>query len=136
MVGPKLYNIHLNDIPKFQKTQISLFADDTAIYSHSFNAIIVAKQVQIHMNLLEQFYRKWKTNLNANKTELIVFSKKTSCTKILQPIKVYGHTVEPVSSVKYLGTHLDSKLLFRKLIHAVGVKDPDDRSGFGHFFFF
>ena len=48
VLGPKLYNIHLNDIPKFQKTQISLFADDTAIYSHSFNAIINQASTNTH----------------------------------------------------------------------------------------
>ena len=78
VLGPKLFNIYLNDIPKFEKTKISLFADDTAVYCHSFYTIIAAKQIQIHLYKLEQFYRVWKISLNTRKTELIVFAKKNS----------------------------------------------------------
>lgn len=45
VLGPKLFNIYLNDIPQFEKTKTALFADDTAIYAHSFNAIVAAKQL-------------------------------------------------------------------------------------------
>lgn len=113
VLGPKLFNINLNDIPKFEKTKMSLFADDTAIYSHSFSAIVAAKQIQLHLYKLEKFYRDWKISLNATKTELIVFAKKTANIKIFQPVTLYGHPIRPTACVKYLGTFLDSKLTFK-----------------------
>ena len=45
VLGPKLFNVYLNDIPTFTRTKLALFADDTAIYAHSYNAIIAAKQI-------------------------------------------------------------------------------------------
>ena len=76
VLGPKLFNVYLNDMPRFARTTTALFADDTAIYKESFTAIVAAKQIQIHMNQLQSFYEKWKIKLNETKTEVITFSKK------------------------------------------------------------
>ncbi|KAK2583960.1 hypothetical protein KPH14_006424 [Odynerus spinipes] len=91
VLGPKLFNIFINDIPKFSKTNTALFADDLAIYAHSFYAIVAAKQLQIHINILEKFYQAWKITVNKGKTEVIVFARKVNDRKIIQPITVYGH---------------------------------------------
>lgn len=85
-----------------------------AIYTHSFSAVVAAKQIQIHINLLEQYCKLWKITLNATKTEIIIFTKKQKDSKIFQPIKVYGHIIQPTKVVKYLGVFLDSKLTFKK----------------------
>ena len=119
VLGPKLFNIYINDIPQFQKTSLALFADDTAVYAHSFSAIVAAKQIQIHIDILQNYYDKWKISLNATKTELIVFAKKQQNIKIIQPIKIYGHKIEPTNSTRYLGVHLDSKLTFKNHIKQV-----------------
>lgn len=117
VLGPKLFNIYLNDIPKFSRSILALFADDTAVYVQSYNAIIAAKQIQIHLTLLEKYYKHWKIKINEAKTEVIVFSwKREQNTKIIQPITVYGHKTEPVKTVKYLGVHLDKRLTFENHI--------------------
>ncbi|KAK2578341.1 hypothetical protein KPH14_002065, partial [Odynerus spinipes] len=114
ILGPKLFNAYINDLPTFNKTKIALYADDTAIYTHSYNAIIAAKQIQTHTNILEPYYNKWKIHLNTTKTEAIVFTKKKDrCNKIFQPITVYGQKIITVNTVKYLGVHLDNKLTYR-----------------------
>lgn len=96
-----------------------MFADDTAIYAHSFCAAVAAKQIQIHVDLLTKYYDFWKILLNANKTEVIVFSKKYSDIRIHQPIKVYNHKTQPSNSTKYLGVHLGSKLIYKQHIKQV-----------------
>lgn len=113
VLGPKLFNIYLNDIPKFAKTKIALFADDTAIYKSSFNAIVAAKQIQIHVYLLEKFYAKWKIKLNEAKTEVIIFHKKYKDIKIFQPITVNSFKTVPTTIVKYLGITLDNNLTYQ-----------------------
>lgn len=105
ILGPILFIIFINDIPTFLKTKLALFADDTAIYAQSFHATVAAKQTQIHVSQLEQYYKKWKISLNAEKTEAIVFSKKRTSNKIFTPIKINNTIVQIKSSVKYLGVY-------------------------------
>ncbi|KAK2578997.1 hypothetical protein KPH14_012659 [Odynerus spinipes] len=95
-----------------QVTRLVNDINDLAIYAHSFPAIVAAKQLQIHINMLEKFYQAWKITVNKGKTEVIVFARKVNDRKIIQPITVYGHPIVPVHTVKYLGVHLDSKLTF------------------------
>ena len=37
ILGPVLYNIYTNDIPKTNKTHLAIYADDTVIYTFSWN---------------------------------------------------------------------------------------------------
>lgn len=119
VLGPALFSIYVNDVVKFAKTKIAMFADDTAIYAHSFSAIVAAKQIQIHINMLQDYYSKWKIALNAQKTETIVFTKKIKDSRIFQPIKIYNQETICKSTVKYLGVNLDYKLLYKIHISTV-----------------
>ena len=119
VLGPQLFNIYIN--PFLYQTFISiyLFADDTAIYAHSFSAIVAAKQVQIHVDLLQRYYNKWKITLNTEKTETIVFARKTKDTRIIQPIQIYNNIRQIKTMVKYLGVNLESKLTYKIHIKTV-----------------
>ena len=55
VIGPKLFNLFIHDIPRFAKTKLALYADDTLIYAHSQLAMAAHKQVQIHSNILCQY---------------------------------------------------------------------------------
>jgi hypothetical protein len=112
ILGPKLFSIYINDIPKFTKTNLALYADDTAVYAHSFNAEVANKQVQIQVNLLEDYFDKWLIGINSAKTETILFSKKFTNNKIITPLKLKEQKIITKPSVKYLGVHLDSRLTF------------------------
>ncbi|KAM0734035.1 putative RNA-directed DNA polymerase from transposon X-element [Formica fusca] len=113
VLGPALFSIYINDIVQFEKTKLAMFADDTAIYAHSFSAIVAAKQIQIHIDLLQEYYTKWKIALNAAKTEMIVFTRKIKDSQIIQPVKIYNQEEICKSTVKYLGVNLDYKLTYK-----------------------
>lgn len=119
VLGPALFTIYINDVVKFEKIKMALYADDTAIYAHSFSAIVAAKQLQIHIHLLEKYFNKWKITINAEKTEVIVFSRKFKNTKIIQPVEIYKQKTQSKTSVKYLGVNLDKKLTYKTHISAV-----------------
>lgn len=48
VLGPVLFSYFINDVPKFPRTNLAIYADDTAVYAHSFNAQVATKQCQIH----------------------------------------------------------------------------------------
>ncbi|CAH1383784.1 unnamed protein product, partial [Tenebrio molitor] len=101
-------------LPEFSKTNLALYADDTAIYAHSFYAQAALLQNQLHMKLLTNYFDDWKLKLNESKTELIIFSRKRTNNKIFVPFKINNHTVKPTTTVNYLGITLDSRLNFKE----------------------
>lgn len=116
MLGPTIFNIFTHDIPQFPHTSTALYADDTAIYSHSFAATVANKQLQIHAHILEHYYNKWKIQLNATKPENIIITRKFAHTKTYTPIKINNTPTHTTNTVKYLGVHLDNRLNFKQHI--------------------
>jgi hypothetical protein len=123
ILGPKLFTLFINDIPTFPQTKLALYADDTAIYAHSFNAQVANKQIQIHLDILTKFYTKWKININPEKTENIIFTKKFTNNKIFTPIKINNTTITPTKTVKYLGMYLDTRLT-----HKIHIKNTINKA--------
>lgn len=119
VLGPKLYTLYISDLPLFEKTKTAVYADDTAIYSHSYYTDVARKQLQIHNNILQPYFKKWKLTMNAEKTEIINFTKKFTNNKIYTNLKIQEQTITPVHNVKYLGVILDDKLTFREHIASV-----------------
>lgn len=118
ILGPALFLYFINDIPKNPQTEISLFADDTAIFASSWKKKQAQKRVQEHINQIIEHFDKWKIKINTNKTELVFFSKKTKQENI-PSFKTEEKTTTPKESAKYLGVHLDSKLTFKKHVKEV-----------------
>lgn len=113
VLGPVIFSYFINDIPKFRQTNLAVYADDTAIYAHSFNAQVATKQTQIHTSMISAYAKKWKIKINNSKTEHLVFARKFTNTKVFEPLRVEGMRVEPaVNAVKYLGVSLDKRMSF------------------------
>ena len=113
MLGPRLFLYSVNDIPEFQKTNLALFADDTAVYAHSFSAVVAAGQIQAHVRILERYFESWKIKINVNKSELLIMSRRKTENRIFQPIKLAGSEIYPKDCAKYLGVTLDKRLNFK-----------------------
>lgn len=52
VLDPKLYTLYISDLPPFAKTKTAVYADDTAIYSHSYYTNLARAQLQIYSNIL------------------------------------------------------------------------------------
>jgi hypothetical protein len=108
VLGPSLFNFYIHDLPEFSKTNLALYADDTAIYAHSFYAQAALLQNRLHLRLILKFFDRWKLKLNESKTELIIFSRKRTNNKLFDPFKINHHEIKPKSAINYLGITLDS----------------------------
>lgn len=114
VLGPVLFSYFINDIPKFVKTNLAIYADDTAVYAHSFNAQVATKQCEIHCNQISDFASTWKIKINKGKTEHIIFTRKFTNTKVYTPLNIDGMQVKQAAAgeVRYLGVIMDQRLSF------------------------
>lgn len=74
---------------------------------------ILTDKLQKHSDILLEYYSKWGTKINPNKTQAIIFTKK-HFTRPETQLKINNIPIEWKNSVKYLGITLDSKLTFKK----------------------
>lgn len=121
LLGPVLFILYINDIPLPSDMKLALYADDTAIMTRSMRATTLARRLQEALEKINKYFIKWKIKINAAKTEAIIFSKKLVKNNNTN-IHFQGKEIEWQNSVKYLGVHLDRKLIWATHINHVANK--------------
>lgn len=76
--GPLLFTIFVADMPTHPHTKLSIFAEDTAIRASSVNPKAASMWVQQHLELLREYFNKWKIKVNVSKCKTIQFRKRTA----------------------------------------------------------
>ncbi|GBN46928.1 RNA-directed DNA polymerase from mobile element jockey [Araneus ventricosus] len=97
-------------MPKQFNTILSIFADDTAILARNKNHNYIQIALNRHLKTLEDWFAKWKIQINAGKTEAIMF---TNSRRPLPPIKVNNQIIPWSQECKYLGVILDKRLTWK-----------------------
>ena len=105
------------------------FADDTNLLYINKSVKRINKHINHDLSLIVQWLRANKISLNADKTELVIFSpKRKQITKHLN-FRISGQKIEISTRVKYLGIQIDQHLnwnehiknIIPKLSRAIGV---------------
>ncbi|KAJ4430326.1 hypothetical protein ANN_22539 [Periplaneta americana] len=110
VLGPYLYCAYTSDLTETDVTRLALYADDTLAYTTHCNADLTIGRLQRHVHLIEEWFQHWRLTVNTMKSQVIAFSRTRS---VLQTkLTLYGIALEFQDSVKYLGIHLDSRLLW------------------------
>lgn len=68
VLGSTLFSFYINDLPKHLDTQLALFANDTALYSTSWNVVAIKNRIQAHMDAISESGRRWRVTINPEKT--------------------------------------------------------------------
>lgn len=122
-ISPILYALYVADIPVSKKTNLALFADDTAIYTAAKKSNTIVNRLNSSMDDLRDYFTKWRIKINSSKTQAIIFpfnnSKKRNPTAVL---KSQRDTIKWSKQVNYLGIHFDRKLTFMQHITASLIK--------------
>ena len=110
MLGPVLFSIYINDLPKEIVNPVLLFADDTKIFSkvRRKSSLEDIAQIQRDIDKLFMWSKKWQLFFNISKCKSLHlggFNPKYTYQMNSQPI-------EQVSNEKDLGITIDSLMKF------------------------
>lgn len=73
-MSPLLFLLFVNDFPKIKRTDIALYADDTAIIASARRPLPVNEKLQNHLDVVVNYLHKWKLKLNRHKTDIMNFN--------------------------------------------------------------
>ena len=114
ILGPTLSLLYINDLPGDVICNITIYADDTTLYSKCNQASDLWQQQELASELESDLRdtvdwgRKWLVDFHAAKTQLVLFdgSKNTGAIDV----KMDGSILEEKTSFKMLGLTFSSKL--------------------------
>ena len=114
-LSPILYNIYCHDILTTTvlnepKAYILQYANDTAFVAHSGNMTSTVEILQTLMDNTQIWFNTWRLQPNPTKYQFLIFNhtpKNSSPT-----VSISNHQLQPLTSVKYLGFHLENELNF------------------------
>lgn len=116
VLGPILYLLYTADLPiSPNQTTTTTFADDTAILCSNKDAKEASKNMEEHLQLVDEWLNKWRIKVNETKSVHVTFTlNRSTC----PPIHLNGKAVPQKTEYKYLGIHLDRRLTWEKHIKA------------------
>ena len=119
VLGPSLFLFYINDMPTNIKGTVRLFADDTIVYVTVSNDIDAAN-LQQDLDNLAKWETAWLMKFHPEKCNVLTISKKK--TPITRDYVLHGHTLERVTSAKYLGVTITSDLKWGEHINNICTK--------------
>ncbi|GBP89276.1 RNA-directed DNA polymerase from mobile element jockey [Eumeta japonica] len=118
--SPLLYSAYTNDIPRptFGVVQLTLFADDTALFYRNTYRDVAARRLQRAIDELGQWFRLWRIEVNPEKLAAIQFKYSKRRSKFVvdydtPTLKMLNARIPWQRSYKYLGVTFDRNLNFR-----------------------
>lgn len=119
ILSPVLFNLYISDLPTCPITKTIMYADDTIIYASSFSAQTATEKIKYHISKLTDYYGKWKIDINTQKTETIILTRKFTNVQVFSKIKINDDTIRENNPIKYLGLLLDRRLTFTQQISSI-----------------
>ena len=129
VLSPTLFNLFINDIiDQLQnvnsdpaiidsyKVTTLLYADDLVIISTS------PKGLQSCIDVLSNYCKKWKLQINKDKSKIMIFEKNKQKNVITPKFRIDGELLCEVSEFVYLGILLDKKCNLKSSADALSNK--------------
>ncbi|XP_072051476.1 uncharacterized protein [Amphiura filiformis] len=127
VLGPLLFLIYINDLPdSISSSTPRLFADDCVLYRQITSAQDCVS-LQKDLDSLQEWERLWLMEFHPSKCQVVRITNKRK--PIIGSYIIHNHTLEEVTSAKYLGVHIDSKLSFNTHVDTV-VKKANSTNAF------
>ena len=122
-LSPMLFNVMINDLFDMIQTGISysLFADDCAIWCTDKDSAHSIPRLQHALNQLDAWSMKNGCIFSPTKSAVMVFSKHNTMLDV-PALSLSGNVIPSVSSFKFLGIVLDSRLSMTKHVQHIKSK--------------
>ena len=130
VLGTLLFLIYINDLNHVVKhSTVHHFADDTNSLYFSSSLKSINKCINHDLKLIVHWLRANRISLNVNKTEIILFRRKSNTISTNMNFPRSGQKIIPTTHTKYLGILMDEhlswdqhlKMLKQKLSRANGL---------------
>ena len=142
ILGPILFLIFINDLPKSTLLKLLLFCDDTTILASGKNLNELIEFVNFELSKICQWFRSNQLSLHPGKTKFTIFSPSPSLIpwndinlyidnnepntltpdpNLIKKIDYVNHETS-TPAIKFLGMHLDPALNFKFHINEVSKK--------------
>lgn len=123
ILSTDLFAIYTADFKAPPQCDAALFADDTGIYTAAKNSNTIIRTLNSAFVKLNEYYDRWKIQINHSKTQAILFAFNNSRKRQPSIPLLSGSTEIPFSqTVKYLGMTLDAKLNYKAHIQITKQK--------------
>ena len=123
-ISPTLFNIMINDLFDTVPPNInySLFADDCSIWCTDADSEHSVPRLQSALDRIDDWARKNGCIFSPSKSAVVIFSKNNKMRQTESQLSISQNTMPYVSSFKFLGIVLDSRLSMVKHIEYIKTK--------------
>ena len=118
VLGPLLFLMFINDLPNCTNFfQFILFADDSTLSCDISDANFgnIHNEINNNLGALNRWLICNKIAINTDKTKYMIFSNRNVIH--LPPIYIGSGLIQPITSAKFLGIHIDCNLTFSQHIN-------------------
>lgn len=129
-LSPVLFSIYISEINNNLPQEVSSlqYADDITLYTSSKKEDTVQAILQESLNVTEIYLSKLNLDINANKTNIIIFTRKRKLNENMHfKIGLYDKILLPVKDkIKLLGIEIDNKLTFNSHVNNIVTQCQKD----------
>lgn len=111
VLGPLLFLLYINDLPRHIPYPCVLFADDSTILIDCLNKELYEDEINNSLKLIINWLNNNNLIINLNKTNIMHFYQKIL--PINLKINYKGQTIDSVNVAKFLGILIDSQLTWK-----------------------
>ena len=119
VLGPTLFLAYINDLPEQVKSNVRLFADDTALYL-TFSKSLTPSILQQDLQHLESWEKAWDMEFNPSKCQVIHITR--SRRPAQNKYYLHGVLLEAVPAAKYQGVDISENLSWNTHISRISKK--------------
>ena len=119
VIGPILFLIYINDLPRDVGSTVRLFADDTIMY-RTINSERDGVSLQQDLNQLAAWEEKWQMKFHPKKCSVIRITRRKK--PIICDYILHGHILESKTDSKYFGVEINNKLCWNNHIDNICKK--------------